>query len=297
MTIIDQLTRIYPSILLQKPKNRKEAAKFQWFTTEDGDLVGIDKAALHDKEADLLSIFLTPINEKHGEPTREAQWRQILKGQDKAPDFHPPRAFRFLIFSIKDTTPDKESIQEAFQSLFPEEVPILWKNNREGMIIEEVFQENQELLTLEGIPDILMSDLYTDIRFYVSDTETHIQDARTVFLWSERAAAIAADYHLGPVVSSIEILPYLFLDSLNREDWNYMKRTVFSDMDEEKELLDTIRVFLESGSNTTLAAKKLYMHRNSLQYRVDKFIERTGLDVKKFEVAVPVYLALLQMEQ
>jgi DNA-binding PucR family transcriptional regulator len=35
------------------------------------------------------------------------------------------------------------------------------------------------------------------------------------------------------------------------------------------------------------------MHRNSLQYRIDKFIEKTGIDIKHFKGAVAVYLAIL----
>ncbi|WP_232787093.1 helix-turn-helix domain-containing protein [Planococcus sp. MB-3u-03] len=35
------------------------------------------------------------------------------------------------------------------------------------------------------------------------------------------------------------------------------------------------------------------MHRNSLQYRLDRFHENTGIDVRKFEHAMAVYLAIL----
>jgi DNA-binding PucR family transcriptional regulator len=45
--------------------------------------------------------------------------------------------------------------------------------------------------------------------------------------------------------------------------------------------------------NVSLAAKKLYLHRNTLQYRVDKFIEKTGIDIKHFGNAVSIYLALM----
>ncbi|MER2142109.1 MAG: helix-turn-helix domain-containing protein, partial [Priestia megaterium] len=48
--------------------------------------------------------------------------------------------------------------------------------------------------------------------------------------------------------------------------------------------------------NVSLAAKKLYMHRNSLQYRIEKFIDRTHLDIKHFTGAVSAYLAILALK-
>nr|MDH3110555.1 helix-turn-helix domain-containing protein [Bacillus altitudinis] len=40
------------------------------------------------------------------------------------------------------------------------------------------------------------------------------------------------------------------------------------------------------------AAKALYVHRNSLQYRIDKFIERTGLDIRHFQEASAAYFMM-----
>lgn len=40
-------------------------------------------------------------------------------------------------------------------------------------------------------------------------------------------------------------------------------------------------------------AKKLYIHRNTLLYRLDKFKNETGLDVRTFHDAVLVKLALV----
>jgi DNA-binding PucR family transcriptional regulator len=35
--------------------------------------------------------------------------------------------------------------------------------------------------------------------------------------------------------------------------------------------------------NASLTAKRLFIHRNSLQYRIDKFIERTGIDIRQLK--------------
>jgi DNA-binding PucR family transcriptional regulator len=61
---------------------------------------------------------------------------------------------------------------------------------------------------------------------------------------------------------------------------------------QDQELVNTINVFLQCNLNASLAAKKLYIHRNSLQYRIDRFIEKTGLDIRIFANATFAYLAI-----
>ncbi len=95
----------------------------------------------------------------------------------------------------------------------------------------------------------------------------------------------------------IKAIPYLVMQHLSDEEKHLLYHSILHTVIEEEELLKTIQVFLESNSNTTLAAKKMFMHRNSLQYRVDKFIEKTGIDVKKFDGALAVYLCLILRTQ
>ncbi|GAA3330198.1 hypothetical protein GCM10020331_081790 [Ectobacillus funiculus] len=72
---------------------------------------------------------------------------------------------------------------------------------------------------------------------------------------------------------------------------------LFGETQDDQELLTTVRTYLECNLNVSFAAKKKqYMHRNSVQYRVDKFIERTGIDIKTFKGAVAVYMALLMQD-
>jgi DNA-binding PucR family transcriptional regulator len=62
-------------------------------------------------------------------------------------------------------------------------------------------------------------------------------------------------------------------------------------------MYSSIKVFLENNLNASLTAKKLYIHRNTLQYRIDKFIDKTGIQLKDFYGAYTVFLACLLFEQ
>ncbi len=56
------------------------------------------------------------------------------------------------------------------------------------------------------------------------------------------------------------------------------------------ETIQTVIGFIESDLNATLASKKLYMHRNTLNYRLDHFIAISEIDVRTFAGAQAIYL-------
>ena len=53
-----------------------------------------------------------------------------------------------------------------------------------------------------------------------------------------------------------------------------------------EETLETIRVFFRNDLNVSTAARQLFIHRNTLIYRMEKIRKATGLDLRKFEDAV-----------
>jgi DNA-binding PucR family transcriptional regulator len=55
---------------------------------------------------------------------------------------------------------------------------------------------------------------------------------------------------------------------------------------EDSELMSTFDAFLNNGMNISETARILYMHRNTLMYRLNKLKKMTGLDIKMFDDAV-----------
>ncbi|MDO6451680.1 sugar diacid recognition domain-containing protein [Oceanobacillus profundus] len=58
------------------------------------------------------------------------------------------------------------------------------------------------------------------------------------------------------------------------------------------ELAKTFMTYCEANMNTSKAAKKLFIHRNTLIYRLQKIEEITSLDTKSFEHCMLLYLGL-----
>ena len=58
------------------------------------------------------------------------------------------------------------------------------------------------------------------------------------------------------------------------------------DIFNDQEMIDTAEEFLENSLNVSETSRKLYLHRNTLTYRLDKIERSTGLNIRKFSDAV-----------
>lgn len=55
---------------------------------------------------------------------------------------------------------------------------------------------------------------------------------------------------------------------------------------EDKEIMETAEAFLDNNLNASETSRKMYLHRNTLSYRLDKIEKTTGLNIRKFSDAV-----------
>ena len=61
----------------------------------------------------------------------------------------------------------------------------------------------------------------------------------------------------------------------------------------DEETLTTINKFFENSLNVSETSRQLYIHRNTLVYRLDKLQKSTGLDLRVFEDAITFKIALM----
>ena len=63
--------------------------------------------------------------------------------------------------------------------------------------------------------------------------------------------------------------------------------------DFDEETLTTINKFFENSLNVSETSRKLFVHRNTLVYRLDKIKKLTGLDLREFDHAIIFKIALM----
>ena len=95
----------------------------------------------------------------------------------------------------------------------------------------------------------------------------------------------------------------VILDMLNTEamtsvhvSYGTMVNEIFGDKspDEfDEETIATINKFFENSLNVSETSRQLYIHRNTLVYRLDKLQKSTNLDLRVFEDAITFKIALM----
>ena len=69
------------------------------------------------------------------------------------------------------------------------------------------------------------------------------------------------------------------------------KKNTIDSLDEDT--LDTINRFFENNLNVSETSRKLYVHRNTLVYRLEKIKKLTGLDLREFDHAIVFKVAMM----
>ena len=63
--------------------------------------------------------------------------------------------------------------------------------------------------------------------------------------------------------------------------------------DLDDEVLTTVNKFFDNDLNVSETSRQLYVHRNTLVYRIEKLHQSTGLDIRKFDDALTFKIALM----
>lgn len=61
---------------------------------------------------------------------------------------------------------------------------------------------------------------------------------------------------------------------------------------ENDDLVKTTQAFLSNNLNICKTSKKIFMHRNTLLYRIEKIKKLLGLDIRQFDDAITMHIIL-----
>ncbi|MFD1360969.1 PucR family transcriptional regulator [Lentibacillus salinarum] len=287
--MIRQLRKIFSTLVLYQDLTEEQPEAYQWFLTADNELVGIHQQELTAKDSQLLNTFLRPHSIVAPKMTTEEKaWQYLITGGNTSDTTSIP--YRFIYFSFQRDQIDPHTFKEAVNEFFLKQVPVLWENDHEGIIIEENLNES---ISYEAIIDVLMSDLSVNIHFFVGPFINSFPEAKNAYQSLTKGAAVVRKYSDKAVVTYIEAIPYMLIDLVDDDTRSDIIQFALARTINDRDLLHTVKTFIACNLNVSVTAKELFMHRNSLQYRLDKFSEKTGIDIRDFRQASAVYLALL----
>ncbi len=291
--MIQKLRKIYSSLIVHENKLENFNHNYKWFMTDKNEIIGIDKNEITPRDASLLATFLMPYDVQFPVLTTEEQkWHDMIHSTETTIKFELKHPYRFVYFSMQENQIEPITFKDAIQELFSKQVPILWRNGHEGIIIEEQTML-EESIAYDQIIDILMSDLYVKISFFVGPFQDNMDHINHHYQSLISSAQTVLSHSKKSVVTYVDAVPYLLIDQSDPELLTEITQTILQEYLNDDDTLKMIETFVHFNLNISETAKELYMHRNSLQYRLDRFYEKTGIDIRQFHQAMAVYLALL----
>jgi len=103
--------------------------------------------------------------------------------------------------------------------------------------------------------------------------------------YAERAVAAYSALGIGRLIYQLPVnLCKIFIEEIFGDN-------IPTDLDEET--LNTLNKFFENNLNVSETSRQLFVHRNTLVYRIDKIQKATGLDLRNFDDALTFKIALM----
>ena len=150
----------------------------------------------------------------------------------------------------------------------------------------------------ETIVDMMNTEAMLSVRVAYGMIVDELKDLSKSFKEAKMALEVGRIFYAEKLVNAYNTLGigrliYQLPESLCRIfiDEIFGGKEVPDDLDEET--LNTINKFFENNLNVSETSRQLFVHRNTLVYRIEKLEKSSGLDVRRFDDALTFKIALM----
>lgn len=164
-----------------------------------------------------------------------------------------------------------------------------------SIVIVKFKNKREEAQSYKEFSEYLLQTIYEEVgvkgKIYIGLTVNKVQELNVSYSQALMAVRISQTLQVkGDVFNYKDFVMYKLLEDLPKFKLNeyleslldYVDSNIFEDM----EMIGTAEEFLDNNLNISETSRKLFLHRNTLTYRLDKIANETGLDVRKFSDAV-----------
>lgn len=269
---------------------------------------GTDESAK--KNACIIAVALSNIKQLYDEKHDRSNFIKnvildnILPGDIylKARELHFNNEVSHAVLLVRTPVKSDISVFDSIQNLFPDKNKdfVVSVNETDIALIKEValnitLKELEELA--KTICDSIQKEFGIKIVIGIGSCVLGIKNLASSFRESQVALEVMkvfdtekniVSYNNLGIARLIYQLPTtlceMFLDEV-------MKKGSLDSLDQETLL--TIQKFFENNLNVSETSRKLFVHRNTLVYRVEKIKKLTGLDLREFDDAIVFKVALM----
>nr|WP_215144920.1 helix-turn-helix domain-containing protein [Exiguobacterium qingdaonense] len=264
MNTFDRIKSIFPTAV---HRSKDASSDLDWFETQDGTVFGIPTLELSEREQKLLRMWATPIVQSD---PHQRKWQERF--QDDAFRFN--HSFRLISLSLQEV---EEETFESFISIIRDFMPhaeiVLITQKHIELIEQGSFIDLHEF---EDVLRAIASDCF--IEAYAVYSERPQGSLSQVYRQHQLLMPYA---RLSTKTYPASQLLYHYL--LQEQDFKErMHRTAPLMKMLDLSTIELLESLFSHSLNVSHTAKALFMHRNTLNYRLDRLFETTGYDARKF---------------
>ncbi len=206
------------------------------------------------------------------------------------------------VFLVRQTEPADPAMIDTIQAMFPDKQAdfVLSASETEVAVIKQL-PEGTESKRLDRIAQQIEEGLANELELKavvgIGTVVTNIRDLARSYKEAQLAIEVGKVFdtersiinydNLG-IGRLIYQLPTTLCEMFLQE---VFKKNPIDALDQET--LFTINKFFENNLNVSETARKLFVHRNTLVYRLEKIKKLTGLDLREFDDAITFKVALM----
>lgn len=191
---------------------------------------------------------------------------------------------------------------EMLQNMFPDESKdyVISVGEHDIVLVKDV-KPGTDAKDIEkmavNIADTINTEFYTKVSIGISTMVENIKDLARAYKEAQVALEVGKVFETEKNIVSYENLgigrliyqlPTTLCEMFLQEVFKKNSLEVL-----DRETLMTIQCFFENNLNVSETSRKLFVHRNTLVYRLEKIRKLTGLDLREFEHAITFKVALM----
>ncbi len=262
------------------------------------------------KYASILAISLSSIKQYYDEKydrnnfVKNIILDNVLPGDIsiKSRELHFNADINRVVFLISIVSSNDVSAYDVIQNLFPDKNKDFVFNITESeIVLVKEIKSGIDVKDLEklarSIADTLQTEFFTRVNIGIGTPVIGVKDLARSFKEAQIAIEVGKVFdteknivsydNLG-IARLIYHLPTTLCETFLKE---VFKKGSIESLDHET--LFTIQRFFENNLNVSETSRKLFVHRNTLVYRLDKIKKLTGLDLREFDHAIIFKIALM----
>ena len=221
---------------------------------------------------------------------------------NRAKKLHIETEVRRIVYLIETKYEKDNTAMEIVKGLFSgktkdfitavdEKSIILVQELKEGESYEQVDE------TAKMLRDMLNTEAMSDVRIAYGTIVNEIRQVSRSYKEAKLALDVGKIFYMERSIIAyntlgigrlIYQLPLPLCQMFMKEVFTEAKPDSF-----DEETLTTINKFFENSLNVSETARQLYIHRNTLVYRLEKLQKSTGLDIRVFDDALTFKIAMM----